>query len=662
VPKYVVADQEATVTADVSGLDGGGTVTFEFRRAADGAFLDSVEGRLEGSAARCAWTAKGPAPDAPARSWRVRCTVRVPVPDGRVLERLVPDELEVYHDRLEVRSLAAKDGAVLKKAPFELTVGRGAHRKTLRRDTGAEGRVELTKLPPGVPKIEWLRWAVLKEWTAETATAREAKLDVAKEARLVWPKASPHAQLVDLEADPEDPARGSRLRVRARLKDGLAGDLVYLKLEPGRDGSRRSEPRPGVVDGVEEAWCPDGGAKRELKEDAGEVEVEVELGKAGGDVFTVKVGGSEKCADAKVTVETRRRLHVRVARRAGAPALDLARSRAALDEAAIELAEAEPVTLAEEPGDPEGSWIDGAPLGLSGRLLHLTDRTEGHFHERADRELERPGVRLLVCDLMTRAGDHTQIFSGVVVAPGETVPWRDGRAVPGKRLEVTDSGYELFPVSLRDGRSSPLEAGRWKLDDGSVAGELADDDVWIDPVGHPRALFVRLPEAARSALERDPERRVKLAVVVERARGPFLGSARGARLAVTARAAPAARPTAPGALGDAITHEIGHACGQAVTAETCPPGLDPGAHGRVYTGNLHFGPHCADGMAEADYAGGEGAAGTAYAGDFGEKWECTCVMFGQVDPERARSTGRFCARCLPFLKASDVAELRGEGA
>jgi hypothetical protein len=79
----------------------------------------------------------------------------------------------------------------------------------------------------------------------------------------------------------------------------------------------------------------------------------------------------------------------------------------------------------------------------------------------------------------------------------------------------------------------------------------------------------------------------------------------------------------------------------------------------MYTGNGHMGPHCADGMSNAHYDGGAGK-GDGYLKNFTGKKECTCIMYGE-NGQGSTCTGRFCARCSPFIKAERLTDLHGAG-
>jgi hypothetical protein len=66
-------------------------------------------------------------------------------------------------------------------------------------------------------------------------------------------------------------------------------------------------------------------------------------------------------------------------------------------------------------------------------------------------------------------------------------------------------------------------------------------------------------------------------------------------------------------------------------------------------------------MSDDNYAGGTGKAGTKYEKNFAGKKECTCIMYGE-NGDGSTCTGRYCARCQPFIKAEGLDSLHGAGA
>jgi hypothetical protein len=187
---------------------------------------------------------------------------------------------------------------------------------------------------------------------------------------------------------------------------------------------------------------------------------------------------------------------------------------------------------------------------------------------------------------------------------------------------------------------------------GVRTGELTAADLHMPlPVGN--AFWVKLPAAARAIIDSGAGKSVTLDLELACAAGPYNGESDGRRgyLILIVLTQPASD------INNTILHEVGHTLGMS-PHNSQPPGFVLADHGRTYVDNGHQGPHCADGMSDVHYNGGLGEVGSAYANDFRGKAECTCVLFGEGWHPGCINT--YCARCLPFVKGTDVTTLMGD--
>lgn len=159
------------------------------------------------------------------------------------------------------------------------------------------------KLDPSTYDVE-VRKAGFSAGTASVVVGDDetviVKVQLTKlRARLVWPiNGADHKQYVNLDPVATAPEQGNRIKVRFKLQGGKAGDKAYFKLEyDAAKVSKRNSPARAVVGGVQVSWCPQGGKEFTLRVENEELVAEVELGLAGGDTFTISVGGTPDCAD-----------------------------------------------------------------------------------------------------------------------------------------------------------------------------------------------------------------------------------------------------------------------------------------------------------------------------------------------------------------------------
>ncbi|MCW8137661.1 MAG: hypothetical protein KIT58_02025 [Planctomycetota bacterium] len=624
--RVVGAGKTVALTVRTSGIDDGEAAEIQVFKAKDNQSLDTISAKVKNKAITADWVAQGPDPDGDEASWEVYYKATC-----KGLETQAT-KLVVYCDWVEVTS-EDEEGNSLPDACFRVTAGQ----ETRERNTGSSGTRKEEYLPPGPIEVEWLKPYHLVEWLEDKGPKRRAKVKKVPPARLVWPPKGAHTQWVNMPEDDAHPEQGHVLKVKVTLEGGKAGDKVYAKLTPAEDNSARNDPAPEIKDGTTADWCPDGGIEAELSEDDGEVELEVDLGLAGGDVFVLAVGGTQDCDDEALTITNWRRLFYQVTRAPDSAFPATAVMEAALKDVFIEYERYHEALIA--PDDvPAGSFMSAGDLGRgSGKLLvvgdHNIEQLKGKFQD----DRAPIGAHVIVCDAQYDGGEAGSWHEQTIEA----------EAVFGRKtLTISDpEDYDVFATAIQNGEASLQAGSAWESlapsghPDAGKRGDLTADMV-VFGLGTTRdkVQVVLPPEAAQivgegdkastSAAVRHP---VKVTLKLLVARGPFLGEATGKHQLVVRL------PSDP-AMNGVLVHELGHAIKQAL-AEVAP-GLSEADHGRTYTEHGHYGHHCAFGLSDAEF--GEP--------DFTWK-EGACVMFGAGTGEVAINDGKFCERCRPFVLA-----------
>lgn len=647
--KQVAADKEAKLELRInvgSTAKNGDPVTFSIHKASDDSQLDTVDGTITKGKAVGDWKAKGPDPTGPDRSWRVYYKVTIGA------EEAVSPELEVYLDSLELTS-QDESGASLPDAGFTVFVGKDPKGK--KATTGSSGTYKVTGLPPGHPvRVEWKApIRQVGDWVEDGAGKKTAKLKKSFKAKLLFPEAGDHEQLTNHAPDKKKPGQGSKLRVRAVCvdEDGPTrkGDVFYVKVtwpDPATL-SKRSDPARALVGGKKTSWSGDGVGKTvEITKDGAECVFDVQLGYAGGDSVTIEVGGTDTVDDgAKVEVKNGRKLYYQVTHRdtLGAPP-DMSSMASALADVGVTY-ERESVEKfkADHKGLPKGSFLDGGQVGFPGEtLVAIGNHNRKWFHKTLWKNAHKPiGVHVLLCDLQFDAGAKSSLQ--------ET-----------HEVELTTASGDLpqldhcpFKVALFDGGSG-LVSGRWTSKapkghaDHKKSGAIGLTNLDFKPI--PKLITVTLPADA-SAIVGDgsgAKHPIVVRLTVKVAAGPYRGEADGPKQLIATREPDDGWTKAIDRTDEdmckTMTHELGHTMNQVVSATGAPPGLVGADHGRYYT---YFGPHCADGMSDTDYA--------ALVPDTQPSWlDGPCVMFA---PGGEKRTVNYCDRCKPYIKAERLTSL-----
>lgn len=629
--RVVGAGKTVALTVRTSGIDDGEAAEIQVFKVKDNQSLDTLSAKVKNKIIAADWVAKGPDPEGEEESWEVYYKAKCKGMETKA------DVLVVYCDWVEVSSVDEQDAA-LPDACFRLTAGE----EMRERNTGSSGTRKEEYLPPGPVTIEWLKPWHLIEWVDEKGPKRKAKVKKVPPAHLVWPEQGAHTQWVNMPADDAHPEQGHTIKLRVTLIEGKAGDKVYAKLTPGEDNSARNDPKPEFVGGTTADWCPDGGIEAELSEDGGEVELELELGLAGGDVFVVAVGGTQDCDDETLTITSWRRVFYQVTRAPDSQFPDTGVLDAALKDVFIEYEQYHEVTIAE--GDvPAGSYMSAADLGRgSGKLLVVGDHNVEQLKAKFQDDKTPIGAHVIVCDAQYDGGEpgspHEQTIEAEAVFGKKTITIADPEL------------YDVFATAIQDGQSSLQSGSCWESTapsghaDAGKRGDLTADHV-VFGVGTTRdkVQVVLPPEAAMIVGDGQNDRHpVKITLKLRVAKGPFLGEATGKHQLVV-------RLPDDAAMNGVLVHELGHAIKQAL-AEVAP-GLNQADHGRTYTEHGHQGHHCAFGLSDAEFQEPDYAAKTGQ-----------CVMFGGGSTdEGAPNGGKFCEKCRPFVLAEPCDVVDSDG-
>lgn len=679
MPKYKPAGQEATFTVKVKQVKAGSSYTLEICQAGGGTSSvlktltgtwadssseqDGVPIEISGGTATVRWTAEGPPADGESRSWRVFARVKVTDDKGKEREQ-TSQELEVYNDWLEVASVR-DDGSTVKDAGFKLLVNKRTH---VKESTGEQGKVKVADLPPGPVKLEWQKPYSLDKYVEEKPTSLKAQLRVAKRASITWPKGTekkPHRQLINLTADAKAPQNGSKVTVKLKLEDGVAGDKIYIRQTLGGKNSKRNDVTLGLSGANCTAWAAEGGLELTLGDKAPEITVDVEMGKAGGDRVTLEVGGTDACKDAKVTIETWRRVWYQISAPKGTDPPGMQRLIKCMADVFIDYEEVKADRQAIQQADagmPAGAWFDAKHIGgkAGDMYLNVGGHNRDWFHTKYFKKTKAPHE----CHVLyahTQMDDKGQELKDTTLTPAtaKTIDWPPG-SNSGTKVTAQSLKYSnhVFPVDLAAGGPA-FKSGTWsEIGGAGRSGNLTKDDVhYLYPKFEDHIAF-KLPADAVQALK--DGNNVKVSITCATMDGTFLGESmsekKGAKWISTGRqliathAGEKGKRTANSTVNDVMAHEFGHTVDQVVEAGAEPPGLAHADHKRQYTGMDHSGSHCADGLSDAKFGDGKGSGLASFAGQA----KCRCIMYGENDQNGSNSNGKFCTRCKPFIRAQTM--------
>ncbi len=639
-PTFVGAGKKVKLVVKTAGIDSGEAAELIVTKKKDGSTLDTLQSKVKDNFITAEWKAKGPGPDDKENQWDVVYKAKC-----KGLETQA-QPLLVYNDTIEVES-QDKDGAVLKDAAFTLEVG--SEKRT--RNTGSSGKRKETGLPPGQISIDWLKPYRLVQWVDFEGPTRKAKLEKVLVAKFVYPKKDPkkggHVQWVNLPADPKKPELGSKLKVKATLQGGKKGDKLYFTVSwKEKENSKRNSPKVEFTGGTITDWCKQGGIEAVMKDDDGKpdgyAEAELELGLAGGDVFSVTCSGSKLWTDEAIGVTNWRRVYYQVTKPKSMKLHDLVSLKKALATVFVEYEEYKRVEIADDDaGVPAGSWVDGAEFGKPGRkLLNIGDHNRDWFRGKFDDAKTPLGAHLIFCDLQYDGGKSGAFHEDVL---GLKMTKRTGKKqiaspfdfdVIGKAVQ--DGSQFLRPGSTWTSAAPPGHPDNGKTGDLDPAWVKVDSDhdtISITLGGDPEKMVGNgTPPKGKAATDAETKHPMKVLVKFYQAKGPYLGESDGAHQLIV-------RSDNKKSFNSVLAHELAHSLRQ--TVKKVAPGLDATTHGRHYTGHDHQGDHCANGLSDDDWKK------ASFAGLKG-----LCIMFGEISSTKDPPHGvTFCPRCIPFLRA-----------
>lgn len=562
---------------------------------------------------------------------------------------------EVWPSHATFKATNKDDGSA-----FEGVVLRCSHTdgKELETDASGECIVRLEKFEPF--SIHVVSPFVVETWVTEKGRLREAEvvklpykatflspdISQAEDGKLRWwTNLKPEAGL----------PQGNRVQVRVgavtetECIKGRDDTPVHVQVQFSKNNSKRNDPKPALyIAGAKIDPDANGLCKGVVQFTAdGDAPFEVELGVAGGDETTIKIGVTQACEDEQVTLVNWRKLWYQASVPEGTDEPDLSRMIKALEEVFVAYEKhGDAVVFAVDEG-PKGSWFPGEWLKEKGKLLNIGNHNKDYFHGKFVDDKTPLQVHVCCTHIQYDAASKTCIKDVVLeVDSSSKAKWSDGKKVHGARY-FAGSGF--FPKSLKDGGKAVISAS-WESDDGKKKGNLVDADLWLTDYDHRGHLTIKLPDEAKTYVTSGKGKKVSLKLKVFVAQGPYLGEADGKegwKQLIVVR-------TKNNVINDVMAHELGHTMNQVTKSK--PPGMAKVEHWRRYTGNGHMGPHCADGMNDANYANGSGKKGSAYEGDFTGAKECTCIMYGE-NGEGSTYTGKFCSRCSPFIKGEGLTTL-----
>ena len=235
------------------------------------------------------------------------------------------DDIRVWRKTITVKATKDEDDQPCPKFPFTITLPDGTTEEASTRNDGTyqirlrdAGKVDISVDPP---------WEVT-EWTKKKGPTRELKVKCNFEAEFFAPRPGndPTKQFVNLSSAANDGrdgkgslivfevgAKGDQSR-QASQRHGKQGDEVHVKVTFGGE-SKRSQPKKILRTPGSSPTDSNEGKDWEGKvtlDAQGKATFTVDLGLAGGDTCTVKIGTTEECADEEIKFVNWRRLYYEI--------------------------------------------------------------------------------------------------------------------------------------------------------------------------------------------------------------------------------------------------------------------------------------------------------------------------------------------------------------
>jgi hypothetical protein len=517
----------------------------------------------------------------------------------------------------------------------------------------------------------------ITSWKQQQGTEREAEADFSFECKIAAPTKPTSGKLkqwVNLKAGTTSPPNsGSVLEVEVGPKGDASqakkDDVVFVECTFTKTG-KRTAPKPQLLaEGVTSLVEADGGKKFtgqvKIKKDGGRASFKVDLGKGGGETWTIKVGRTASCADDTLEVETWRRLYVQVQRAQELTALAVDAFRTCMREVFIE-----PGFLKEQVLKPDAApgkgllvWMDGEHLGKTKGKKHLLAGDTSSNGSKYEKVLDS-NAALLDTDKLSDAEKAPNALTASIILCDEQVDFTAGSAVEivdadtsamvtltkgggGKvtkvELEPKDGGAEFYAVAA-DG-TLPVSAVAWKVEAEEGTFDIDDVTVTFTEADGPKVTIDTSADTDfQDAVDAHAGGDFVFYLGYESA-DVFNGEAfgdRGRHLLVSGRFK--ARPAAE--VCGTMAHELGHAMNMCLADDYAA--VDVAAarteHERHYQKS---GDHCAFGLAQGTYDTQAGSDWDDHSAT------CKCVMYGVGGSDRSNS---YCEKCKPYFIAHEVAE------
>jgi hypothetical protein len=467
---------------------------------------------MEGQEAKYKWNTAGVVPDD-----ELGCEIGWDIwlnsdPQGGNKEKLF-----LYRQRLEVAaidgqgapvpralcrlSIVVDEGYAASKPKYAAPADREGDALVYKVWTNDQGIAVFDRLPYGRVTVEWTRPHVMAVagWIGTggfTTTGWKRKATIEERgiaAAFVWPATGGlpvdadsglalHTQYVNLDKSPAtDADHGRVMKVKVKVaapRQGIVGDILYLKVEPQEGNSARTadprasfEGRPLLARAVVIA-------KRTLTADDGSVEFPVDLGPAGCDRFKLSVGGSPTTFEQSIMVTTRRRLNWRVAHPVGCavvPTLPAAVEQGVVDlykEVGIDLVRVAPIAAPQAASYAIITGAQATTLGLDPNVQHLVytqENPEKAFLNNNSDARQFPAYPpclhlVLGANVVYHSDEEMFLFDGSepeVKESSTTGPRVSGRS----RKSIKSAGGGAFLRKKLDGSSAVLD---WQA---AVAGK-----------------------------------------------------------------------------------------------------------------------------------------------------------------------------------------------
>ena len=196
-------------------------------------------------------------------------------------------------------------------------------------------------------------------------------------------------------------------------ESGKVGDKIFFELEFSRE-SKRNSPKPGLMAALPVLGQAEPSATKTtghvtLATAGGKASFAVNLGIAGGDKLTVKIGGKADVKDASIKLINWRMMAAQVTKSAAQTAPSLAKATAGFKKVFIDFELQETATVSET-DLPAGALLDGALVkaGLPPKALIVGAHNIGDFETKLKARFASEGIpcaHLICCDVQVDADD-----------------------------------------------------------------------------------------------------------------------------------------------------------------------------------------------------------------------------------------------------------------